>query len=90
MGPVAVEVSIHQIHSFGARPPTPDAVGEAVELIGRLGPGRVVISSDGGAADGPAPHEILAWGCASLVAAGVAPADVRRMVSTNPAALSSR
>jgi len=55
--------------------------------IREIGPGQVVLETDFGQATNPAPTEGLAAFCAGLHAHGLSEADVRRMVSTNPAAL---
>jgi hypothetical protein len=88
-GPLVVELSVYQLHAFGPRAPGASYVDEAVALIDSLGANRFVLSSDGGAAGAPGPHELLAWGCQALIDRGVDHEDVRRMVTENPAALLS-
>jgi hypothetical protein len=78
LGPVNVEISVHQVDAH---------LDEAAALIGRLGPERVIVSSDGGTATAPPPPELLAWGCGRLRDAGFTETEIGRMVRDNPAAM---
>src|SRR5207302_10799317 len=76
LGPGMLELSIHQIDGH---------MDEAAALIRRVGADRVILSSDGGIATAPPPHELLAWGCRQLLDRGLPEADVRRTMTDNPA-----
>ena len=82
LGPVWVELSVHQLEAEAH-------MDEALALITRLGPERVIVSSDGGIATAPSPHELLVKGIARLLDAGFTDHSVRRMVTQNPKAMIS-
>ncbi len=63
------------------------SVGEMAEAIGKIGPGRVVISSDAGQLHNPPPVEALRIFIEILLEEGLPPKAIRRMVQTNPADL---
>jgi hypothetical protein len=60
---------------------------ETLTLIHRVGPGRVLLSSDAGRPGLPGPPEAIAAGAEVLLDAGFSEADVRLMTSTNAASL---
>jgi hypothetical protein len=77
-GPVTVEISVHQVDAH---------LDDAAALIARLGPERVILSSDGGTVLAQSPPELLAWGCGRLLDAGFSETEIGRMVKDNPASL---
>jgi len=80
-----VEVTSYSVHPDGLGGANAEAgVERNVELIRRVGPDRVVLSSDGGMAGSPPPAEILGWAVGKYLRAGIDAADVRAMVADNP------
>ena len=63
---------------------------EMASLIGKLGPGRCVVTSDFGQWMNPPPAEGMRMAIAELLNAGMSPEDVTMLVKTNPRTLVDR
>jgi hypothetical protein len=86
-GDVTVELTCYSLHPAGSYGGGVVGLERAARLIQRIDASRVVLSSDGGMANAPAPPALLAWGCEGLASQGIGVDLLRRLVQTNPAAL---
>jgi hypothetical protein len=87
-GGVFVELNAYSMHPDGPgkRDPGP-SLDKAVAVLRRVGVERCVLSSDGGMADAPPPHELLSFALRELHARGVTERELIRLVQDNPARL---
>ena len=87
-GRVHLELPAYSMHPEGPsrRDPAP-ALDRAAALISRVGSDRCVLSSDGGMADAPPPHVMLAFALAELQRRGVPDEQLGALVHTNPGRL---
>jgi hypothetical protein len=81
---VFIEISAYQVGHPAAANAGPNATDAAAAAIRLAGVARTVLSSDGGIASAPPPHELLGWLCAELVDRGFDTAAVTRMTRSNP------
>lgn len=71
-------------------PSAPEIPRRLAELIRRVGPGRCVLSSDGGHAGDVSPPEELTWACQTLADLGFTEAELRALTFTVPDRLLAR
>jgi hypothetical protein len=79
-----LEVSAFQFH-HDSNPRVSSA--DIARLVRAVGPGRTILSSDGGIAWTLNHPEQLAWGCAQLLAKGFGEGEIDMMVRKNPRTL---
>lgn len=75
-----IEFTASSISGYQIRFP----IAEAIDLMKRLTPARVVVASDTGGVLSPLPHEALRVFASNLIRNGVDPVDLRTMMCTNP------
>lgn len=76
------ELSVYPIHPDGLA--WPDGVARNTGFIRRAGVERCLVSSDGGVAGAPPPHELLGWALEQYVGAGFTIDELRVLVQHNP------
>ena len=87
-GRVHVELTAYSMHPDGPRRRDPaPALDRAAALISRVGSEWCVLSSDGGMADAPPPHVMLAFALAELQRRDVPAEQLEALVHTNPGRL---
>jgi hypothetical protein len=79
-----LEVSAFQFHR-DSNPRVSSA--DIARTVRAIGPGRTVLSSDGGIDGTLAPPQMLAWGCSQLLSEGLEEKEIDLMVRKNPRAL---
>jgi Family of unknown function (DUF6282) len=84
---LVVEQTAYSLHPSGSYGGGHEAVERAAEIVRRVGPGRLALSSDGGMEDAPGPAELLTWACCRLLEAGIGEDDVYTMTHGVPGSL---
>lgn len=82
------EITTYGIHPQGlGRERGRNGLTRNVELIGRAGSDRVILSSDGGMTGSPSPFELLRWAVSAYLDRGLTSRQLHAMVAENPRVL---